>query len=95
MSDPIHDAEPSKALRSISGPSALPLAIVGEDRRVQAAGQAGARLAVRQGAAVLGALVDLLLDLGVVKRVRDAVAVENDGHLLARSERPRVAGQVG
>ena len=53
---------------------------------LEAAGQEGARLGVRQGAAALGAGVHLALELPVVEHLRHAVRVVDQGHLLAGGE---------
>ena len=62
---------------------------------VEAAGQEGARLGVRQGAAALGAGVHLALELPVVEHLRHAVGAGDQGHLLAGGEGGGVAGELG
>ncbi len=63
--------------------------------RLEAPGEARAGLGGGQGAAALGPLVDLALDLPVVEDHGCAVLAGHQGDLLAGGERRRVAGQLG
>ena len=92
----IQPAEASKVSSSSSGSRTCVLVAVLLHRdRLEAARQAGARLGGGQGAAALGAAVDLALHVGVVEHDRDAVLAGQEGDLLARRQRGGVARELG
>ena len=71
------------------------VAVLLDRDRLEAARQAGARLGGGQGAAALGAAVDLALHVGVVEHDRHAVLAGQEGDLLARRQRGGVARELG